>query len=230
MREARGVQRHCLRLLQNLMPAGVAEHFLNLRWPTIYHNTHLQCGVLFASLQGFDEFYNQKDSRGLECLRLLNEIWHDFDNIVSREEFCDDIDKIKMIGGIYMAASGLHNDSGKLSLIKLTEAAFMLIDAVESINTHAYQDFRLRVGISFGPLVSGVIGAKKPLFDIWGDTVNLASRMESTGIDNKIQVTASARNVLKCAYHMTERQGVFVKGKGMMVTYIIEGLVNETEV
>ncbi|CAH0698740.1 unnamed protein product [Spodoptera exigua] len=120
-----------------------------------------------------------------------------------------------------MAASGLDakRRSGKddhKHLHALVNYAFALKDALAGITVHS---FELKAGISCGPLVGGVIGARKPVYDIWGNTVNEASRMESTGEAGKIQVTAHTRELLKTEYILTCRGDVQVKGKGIMETW-----------
>ncbi|CAG2182013.1 unnamed protein product, partial [Oppiella nova] len=95
------------------------------------------------------------------------------------------------------------------------------------LNKDALQDFKLRVGIAVGPLIAGVVGAVKPQYDIWGDTVNVASRMESTGIMGRIQVTQEAAHILsECKnsneFQLEERGLVFVKGKGELQTYLVK--------
>ena len=229
--ESKFKRNRCLRLLHNLMPEDVAKNFLIYRWPTIYHNSHSRCAVLFASVQGFSDFYDEKilDKSGVECLRLLNEIWHDFDDIVNKPEYSE-VEKIKMIGSTYMAAAGLQDRDSHAPVIQMILMAFEMIKALQAINEHSYQDFKLRVGINVGPLVSGVIGAKKPLFDIWGDTVNLASRMDSTGINGKIQVTKAVYRLIRDDFVTEPRWPVYVKGKGKIQTYIVKAPICDTAV
>lgn len=99
-----------------------------------------------------------------------------------------------------------------------------MFDVLDEINYQSYNDFVLRVGINVGPVVAGVIGARRPQYDIWGNTVNVASRMDSTGVQGRIQVTEDVHRLLrKCPYHFVCRGKVSVKGKGEMLTYFLEG-------
>lgn len=108
-------------------------------------------------------------------------------------------------------------------LNSLVEFSFALRKKLEEINTESFNNFNLRIGINHGPVVAGVIGAKKPQYDIWGDTVNLASRMESTGIEGKTQVVQETQEILMThGYKFNFRGVVSVKGKGSLITYFIQ--------
>uniref|UniRef100_A0A4X2LE03 Adenylate cyclase type 1 n=1 Tax=Vombatus ursinus TaxID=29139 RepID=A0A4X2LE03_VOMUR len=112
-------------------------------------------------------------------------------------------------------------------LSTLADFAIEMFDVLDEINYQSYNDFVLRVGINVGPVVAGVIGARRPQYDIWGNTVNVASRMDSTGVQGKIQVTEEVHRLLKrCSYEFTCRGKVSVKGKGEMLTYFLEGKAN----
>lgn len=148
---------------------------------------------MFALITNFSEFYTELEANneGVECLRLLNEIIADFDQILSRKNY-ECIEKIKTISCTYMCASGLtqkYSDLvGKSHITALADYALDLIDQVSYINEHSFNNFKLRIGLNVGHVVAGVIGAKKPHYDIWGNSVNVASRMESSGVPGKIQV------------------------------------------
>ncbi|XP_062311927.1 adenylate cyclase type 7 [Osmerus eperlanus] len=104
----------------------------------------------------------------------------------------------------------------------MVEFAIALIGKLDGINRHSFNSFRLRVGINHGPVIAGVIGARKPQYDIWGNTVNVASRMESTGELGKIQVTEESSNVLQKLGYSCECRGLInVKGKGELTTYFV---------
>uniref|UniRef100_A0A8C9MPM8 Adenylate cyclase type 2 n=1 Tax=Serinus canaria TaxID=9135 RepID=A0A8C9MPM8_SERCA len=189
-------------LLENVLPAHVAEHFLarNLKNEDLYHQSYDCVCVMFASVPDFKEFYTESDvnKEGLECLRLLNEIIADFDDLLSKPKFSG-VEKIKTIGSTYMAATGLSATPNQeqcqeperqyMHIGTMVEFAFALVAKLDVINKHSFNDFKLRVGINHGPVIAGVIGAQKPQYDIWGNTVNVASRMDSTGVLDKIQVS-----------------------------------------
>ncbi|KAF1385322.1 hypothetical protein PFLUV_G00106530 [Perca fluviatilis] len=221
------------RILFNLLPAHVAQHFLmsNPRNMDLYYQSYAQVGVLFASIANFNDFYIELDGNnmGVECLRLLNEIIADFDELMDKECYRD-IEKIKTIGSTYMAAVGLVpttaskvKKSTTSHLCTVSDFAIDMFDVLDAINYQSYNDFVLRVGINVGPVVAGVIGARRPQYDIWGNTVNVASRMDSTGVQGKIQVTEEVHRLLTDHYNFVCRGQVSVKGKGQMLTYFLEG-------
>ncbi|KAJ8012140.1 hypothetical protein DPEC_G00065580 [Dallia pectoralis] len=223
------------RILFNLLPAHVAQHFLlsNPRNMDLYYQSYAQVGVLFASIPNFNDFYIELDGNnmGVECLRLLNEIIADFDELMDKECY-KDIEKIKTIGSTYMAAVGLVPTIGTKDkksvydhLSTVADYAIEMFDVLDEINYQSYNDFVLRVGINVGPVVAGVIGARRPQYDIWGNTVNVASRMDSTGVPGKIQVTEDVYKILGDNYDLVCRGKVSVKGKGEMLTYFLEGKV-----
>lgn len=222
-------------LLENVLPADVAQQFIgqNLRNEDLYHQSYDCVCVLFASIPDFKEFYSESDvnREGLECLRLLNEIIADFDELLSKPKFSS-VEKIKTIGSTYMAATGLNATSGQDSqqdserifshIGIMVEFAIALIGKLDIINKHSFNNFKLRVGLNHGPVVAGVIGAQKPQYDIWGNTVNVASRMDSTGVLGKIQVTEETAKVLqKLGYTCHSRGVIKVKGKGQLSTYFV---------
>ncbi|KAI2652698.1 Adenylate cyclase type 2 [Labeo rohita] len=186
-------------LLENVLPAHVAEHFLGRNWKNedLYHQSYDLVCVMFASIPDFKEFYTESDvnKEGLECLRLLNEIIADFDE---------------------------DHDRQYMHIGTIVEFAFALVGKLDVINKHSFNDFRLRVGINHGPVIAGVIGAQKPQYDIWGNTVNVASRMESTGVLGKIQVTEETSRILQTLGYMCSCRGIInVKGKGDLKTFFV---------
>ncbi|XP_042809324.1 adenylate cyclase type 2 isoform X5 [Panthera leo] len=199
----------------------------------LYHQSYDCVCVMFASIPDFKEFYTESDvnKEGLECLRLLNEIIADFDDLLSKPKFSG-VEKIKTIGSTYMAATGLsavpsqeHTQEPErqyMHIGTMVEFAFALVGKLDAINKHSFNDFKLRVGINHGPVIAGVIGAQKPQYDIWGNTVNVASRMDSTGVLDKIQVTEETSLILQTlGYTCTCRGIINVKGKGELKTYFV---------
>uniref|UniRef100_H3BVX7 adenylate cyclase n=1 Tax=Tetraodon nigroviridis TaxID=99883 RepID=H3BVX7_TETNG len=161
----------------------------------------------------------------------LNEIISDFDELLSKPKFSS-VEKIKTIGSTYMAAAGLtlapvgdENKKVEMSyshVRAMVEFAIALMSKLEFINKHSFNIFKLRIGINHGPVIAGVIGAHKPQYDIWGNSVNVASRMESTGVLDKIQVTEETSQMVESVgYNVTLRGVVNVKGKGDLTTYFV---------
>ncbi|XP_072231931.1 adenylate cyclase type 4-like isoform X2 [Leuresthes tenuis] len=222
-------------LLQNVLPLHVASFFMekDVRNQDLYSQSYDCVCVMFASVPQFKEFYSESSANrdGLECLRFLNEIIADFDELLSKPKFSSVV-KIKTIGSTYMAAAGLTHrppgdDRKKVDMSyshvrSMVEFAIALMGKLELINTHSFNSFKLRIGINHGPVIAGVIGAHKPQYDIWGNSVNVASRMDSTGVLDKIQVTdETAQMVQSVGYSVTLRGVVNVKGKGELTTYFV---------
>uniref|UniRef100_A0A182QTA8 Adenylate cyclase type 3 n=1 Tax=Anopheles farauti TaxID=69004 RepID=A0A182QTA8_9DIPT len=227
-------------LVYNVLPMHVAEHFMGNRKRShdeLYSQSYAEVGVLFASMPNFSDFYSEEtvNNQGLECLRFLNEVISDFDALLELPQF-QDIIKIKTIGSTYMAASGLNpsrlvkpEDPVSVRwahLALLVEFALELKKALQGINEQSFNHFVLKMGVNHGPITAGVIGARKPHYDIWGNTVNVASRMESTGKAGAIQVTEETCQILQTFGYTFEQRGlVAVKGKGQLMTYYLQGKV-----
>ncbi|XP_078396722.1 adenylate cyclase type 8 isoform X3 [Cetorhinus maximus] len=236
--EMRELREHNENMLRNILPSHVARHFLEKDRDNdeLYSQSYDSVAVMFASIPGFADFYSQTEmnNQGVECLRLLNEIIADFDELLVEERF-QDIEKIKTIGSTYMAVSGLspekqHCEEKWGHLCALADFTIALNESIQEINKHSFNNFELRVGISHGSVVAGVIGAKKPQYDIWGKTVNLASRMDSTGISGKIQVPEDTYLILKDkGFAFGYRGEIYVKGiseqEGKIKTYFLLGRV-----
>ncbi|KAL7072860.1 hypothetical protein ACQ4LE_007936 [Meloidogyne hapla] len=216
------------RVLENILPAHVAKHFLCAQ-PTkrsdLYSEGRENVCIVFVTITEFDKFYMEMDTNqeGRECIRVLNEIIGDFDNILSDPEFhC--IEKIKTISTTFMAASGLTGStSGSSHVVAVANFALALFSQLEEFNAHSFGNFNLRIGINVGPVVAGVIGTEKPHYDIWGNSVNVASRMDSSGVPGRIQVTEETKQILEREGFQFECRGeINVKGKGLMTTYFLK--------
>ncbi|XP_022532587.2 adenylate cyclase type 6 [Astyanax mexicanus] len=227
--EMEELQAYNRRLLHNILPKDVAAHFLarERRNDELYYQSCECVAVMFASISNFSEFYTELEANneGVECLRLLNEIIADFDEIISEDQF-KQLEKIKTIGSTYMAASGLnastYDREGRSHILALADYAMRLREQMKYINEHSFNNFQMKIGLNIGPVVAGVIGARKPQYDIWGNTVNVASRMDSTGVPDCIQVTTDLYHVLASKGYQLECRGlVKVKGKGEMTTYFL---------
>nr|KAF6326081.1 adenylate cyclase 8 [Pipistrellus kuhlii] len=232
------LREHNENMLRNILPSHVARHFLEKDRDNeeLYSQSYDAVGVMFASIPGFADFYSQTEmnNQGVECLRLLNEIIADFDELLGEDRF-QDIEKIKTIGSTYMAVSGLSPEKQQCEdkwghLCALADFSLALTESIQEINKHSFNNFELRIGISHGSVVAGVIGAKKPQYDIWGKTVNLASRMDSTGVSGRIQVPEETFLILKDQGFAFDYRGeIYVKGiseqEGKIKTYFLLGRV-----
>ena len=202
------------RLLLNVLPASIA-HRLKEKHETIADG-FAEATVLFADIAGFTRLAASRSPR--EVVDLLNDIFSEFDHLAEKHG----VEKIKTIGDAYMAVGGLpiHSPDHAASIVEL---ALDMQDAVAKRSAVGHGPISLRIGINTGPVVAGVIGMKKFIYDVWGDTVNTASRMESNGIEGGIQVTEETYEKLKHAYHLEERGTLKIKGKGEMRTYLLTG-------
>jgi adenylate cyclase 9 len=212
-------------LLFNIIPQHVAY---KLRTTGTFSQNHECVGVMFASIVNFQQFLHNDENKGEDSLRLLNIIISEFDTLLERDRFAS-VEKIKTIGSTYMAASGLNiaQDQGTVThLLDLIEFGHQLVETLKTLNTKNDKFkgfvFEMQIGFNCGPVTSGVVGSRKMLYDIWGDTVNVASRMASTGAINEIQMPAACLKELKAHVKTrTVHKVVDIKGKGVMETVFI---------
>jgi adenylate cyclase len=203
-------------LLLNVLPAEVAQRLQSD--PNSIADHFDDVSILFADVVDFTPLAGHLDAR--EVVGLLDRLFTSFDELVDRYE----VEKIKTIGDCYMVAAGVprprpdHADALARLAIEMRECA------KRSLPDDDGPDVRLRIGISSGPVVAGVIGRRRFLYDLWGDTVNMASRMESHGTPDEIQITRSTWALLD-AHFVTEPIGlVDVKGKGRIETWRLLGV------
>ena len=155
---------------------------------------------------------------------MLNEIFSTFDHLAERHQ----LEKIKTIGDAYMVVGGLPNVLPNHTAA-IAEMALNMQTAITHFKRHDGSPFQLRIGIHTGPVVAGGIGLKKFSYDLWGDAVNVASRMESQGMADAIQVTTDVYELLKDHYRFEPRGHINVKGKGEMMTYWLLGRNEDQE-
>ncbi|KAL4713529.1 hypothetical protein ACJJTC_007767 [Scirpophaga incertulas] len=217
-------------LLHNIIPRHVADQLKNT---AKYSENHKDVGIIFASIVNFNEMYDESYLKGKEYLRVLNELIADFDELLEKPEF-QHVEKIKTIGSTFMAASGLNPDLRRASrdpylhLYQLMDFALEMQKVVENFNQDLLEfDFIMRIGFNFGDVTAGVIGTTKLYYDIWGDAVNIASRMDSTGVAKRIQVGESCTIVLSNKYEFEPRGSVYVKGKDDMNVFLVVGKKEE---
>ena len=171
--------------------------------------------------------YEEDYLGGKEFLRVLNELVSDFDEILDKKEF-QNVEKIKTIGSTFMAASGMNPKVRQQNLHKyqhlheLMEFVYELKNSISSFNKNLIEfELILRTGFNYGDVTAGVIGTTKLYYDIWGDAVNVSSRMDSTGEHHKVQVTEQCQHVLSEWYTFKHRGSIFVKGKDNLETYYL---------
>ncbi|KAH8285729.1 hypothetical protein KR044_011729, partial [Drosophila immigrans] len=210
-------------LLHNIIPKHVAEHLKNT---AKYSENHRNIAIIFASIVNFNEMYDESYLGGKEFLRVLNELIGDFDELLSHPKFRA-VEKIKTIGSTFMAASGLdpsHRGTGDEHIHTLMEFAIEMQKVVNEFNKDLLEfNLILRIGMNIGDVTAGVIGTSKLYYDIWGDAVNVASRMDSTGLPNRIQVGKDCLPFLAASYEFEPRGSVYVKGKDHMEVFLYTG-------
>merc|ERR1719450_1533607 len=246
-------------LLQNILPQHVADVYLTKdREPgQLFSESYFNVAVMFASLPNYIAFFSERDDK--KPLTILHEIISKFDQLMYEVQF-DRIEKIKIIGSTFMAACGLI--SGRKNSIDyeneeeaftkgqnartMAKFAAAMIRSLQEMDYEKFElqsvpDFKLRIGLCAGKVIAGVVGAQKPLYDIWGDTVNIAARMDYTGERGKIHIPkATAFELMNLDSEGNEieetgdiqlldpwiqcnyRDNIKVKGKGIMTTYYIE--------
>jgi len=199
-------------LLLNILPGTIAGRLKEN--PGTIADGYNEATVLFADIVDFTTMSSTADP--VDVVKKLNEIFSDFDGLAAQHG----LEKIKTIGDAYMVAGGLPEPKED----HCEAVAAFAVDMVAAMERHASwtdEPMRIRVGINCGPVVAGVIGRQKFIYDLWGDAVNVASRMESNGLSNEIQVTQAVKDKLDGQYDFEERGPIEVKGKGRMVTYLL---------
>ena len=210
------------RLLLNVLPHSIAERLKGRPEVTaesfteIIADSFAEVTVLFADIVGFTKFTEGVSAEVL--VDILNDIFTQFDNIAENRG----LEKIKTIGDAYMAAAGLPVPVADHA-IRAAHMALDMIEAMDRFNEQSRYKLSVRIGIDTGAVVAGVIGKRKFLYDLWGDVVNTASRMESHGVAGRIQMTDAARQRLGEPFLFEKRGAVDVKGKGEMRTWFLNG-------
>jgi class 3 adenylate cyclase len=199
-------------LLLNILPGPIAQRLKN--GETAIADSYAQATVLFADIVDFTRL--SATSEPSEILLFLNGLFTQFDAAAKHHE----VEKIKTIGDAYMAVSGIVA-SHRHHVKQMVEMGFEMLDVAESYGRSWKIPFRIRIGINTGPVVAGVVGTTKFIYDLWGDTVNMASRMESTGIPGAIQVTRAVYKELRGQYNFEARGAIDVKGKGTIETWLL---------
>lgn len=213
-KEAARERERAEQLLLNILPGTIAKRLQAGEGLIADHFP--EATVLFADIVGFTEL-----SAGIppqEVVALLNKIFSAFDQLAEDHG----LEKIKTIGDAYMVVGGVpapredHTEA-------VVEMALKMLDRCAELSRGAHLPVSMRIGINTGPVVAGVIGIKKFIYDLWGDTVNLASRMESHGVSGNVQVTAAVYERLRGKYMFVERGSIEVKGRGQQTVFLLKG-------
>jgi adenylate cyclase len=201
-------------LLLNMLPVSIARRLKAGERPLA--DRFDEAAVLFADLVGFTPISERLTPE--EVVAMLDALFSEFDEMAETRQ----LEKIKTVGDAYMVVGGLP-ESRRNAAEAIAEMALDMQDLVAAYRTSSGNPLSLRIGIDIGPVVAGVIGRKKFTYDLWGDTVNTASRMESQGVPGMIQVTPRAHQRLKHRFRFEPRDSLEVKGKGLMTPFLLVG-------
>jgi len=202
------------RLLLNVLPLAIAERLK--KGEVIIADRFDAVTVLSADIVDFTSEWDNKPPG--ELVKLLNNIFSRFDQLAENHG----LEKIKTIGDAYMVVGGLPTPRTDHAAA-VADMAIAMHQEVKMVNAGNGKEYKIRIGIDSGPVVAGVIGRRKFSYDLWGDTVNTASRMQKHGRADSIHVTDATHSLLKESYLFEERGHIQVKGKGSMHTYFLKG-------
>jgi class 3 adenylate cyclase len=201
------------RLLLNILPRAIAERLKNGEHTIA--DRYSDVTVLFADLMDFTILATTIDP--VDLVGLLNDLFSRFDQLADRHG----LEKIKTIGDSYLVVGGLPEPKPDHAEA-VAEMALGMLDAMADINRERGTSLCLRIGMNSGPVVAGVIGHKKFTYDLWGSAVNLASRMQSLGLANRIHLPPDTYQLLRDKFEFTERGTIFCKGMGDITTYLLD--------
>jgi len=217
--QLREEQQKSSELLLNILPESIVERIQ--QGETNISDSFNEASILFADIVNFTPM--SEDLSSSELIEILSTIFSRFDALT--EQF--GLEKIKTIGDSYMVASGLplpREDHAEV----IADLALAMQAELKTINEQLGRKLNIRIGINSGPVVAGVIGQKKFIYDLWGDTVNVAARMESHGLDGAIQVSQSTHELLRGRYLFEGRGLIPIKGKGTMKAYMLKAKRSRT--
>ncbi|KAI9090877.1 adenylate and guanylate cyclase catalytic domain-containing protein [Phlyctochytrium arcticum] len=216
--ETKRTQAAAERMLLNILPLRVVQRLKDN--PGVHIADEANVAILFCFISNFN---TSDEITDIENIWTLNDIICDMDALARSRN----VEKIKTIGTKYMAIAEPQPDCDEHPAQRLTDFALDLLDVVRAFNARAGQSFSVRMGIHMGPAVCGLIGTRTFAYDVWGDTANVASRMETTGMDEHIQVTQAVYDLLNDRYLFRSRGKVYVKGKGEMEGYFVLGQLDK---
>ena len=210
------------RLLTNILPSTIAQR---LKDPSrnIIADKYDDASILFADIAGYTK--RASDTPPSDLVRFLDRLYTDLDALVDRHG----LEKVKTSGDSYMVVSGVPEPRAD-HVEALACLALDMADAVADLKDPQGREVPLRIGLAAGPVVAGVVGARKFFYDVWGDAVNVAARMETTDVEGRIQVPQDVYERLNHAFLLEERGEVDVKGKGLMTTWYLVGRRNDEAV
>jgi adenylate cyclase len=209
-------------LLANILPATIADR---LKDPSreIIADRYDDASILFADIAGYTK--RASDTTPTDLVRFLDRLYTDLDGLVDRHG----LEKVKTSGDSYMVVAGVPRPRTD-HVEALACLALDMADAVADLKDPHGRAVPLRIGMAAGPVVAGVVGARKFFYDVWGDAVNVASRMESTDVAGRIQVPQNVYDRIRNTFVLEERGEVEVKGKGLMRTWYLVGRQDEDAV
>jgi class 3 adenylate cyclase len=207
-------------LLENVLPEAVVSRLRDN--PQYIADKHERTSVLFADLVGFTPLAERLSAD--ETVTLLNRLFSRFDNLVERAG----LNKVKTIGDAYMVVGGAPEPMEDHA-VKVVRIGLAMLEETERYAIECGLPLRLRVGVNSGPLVAGVIGRHRYSYDMWGDTVNVASRMESHGVEGRLQISEATWSLVRGRVEVEERGRIEVKGKGLMRTFLVVRVLPDSD-
>lgn len=202
-------------LILNILPKDIAEELKQNPSQKIA-KTYRNATVLFADIAGFTRLADSMDAA--DVVSMLNDLVSRFDG----RALCEGVEKIKTMGDAYMAATGLSENSGDEDVLKMMKFAEGILDDLRDFNRSSKVKIQIRIGVNCGKIVAGIIGKSKFIYDVWGDTVNVAFRMQTNGENGKICVTENVYGAVKDKFEFSDPVEINVKGKGTMKAYFVK--------
>ncbi len=196
------------RLLASMLPASIATQLKQNPDQTIAHK-HDEVTILFADIVDFTPRAQKQTAN--ELVTFLNDLFTRFDKLAMKY----DLEKIKTLGDAFMVAGGMP-DAQPDHAKRVAHMALEMLSEAARYSAETGDEIELRIGIHTGPAVAGVIGSQKPFYDVWGDTVNTAARMETHGTSGKIQMTTGTKQLLEKSFEFTKRGNIDIKGIGKL--------------
>jgi adenylate cyclase len=201
------------KLLLNVLPKSIANRLKDNDMRIA--DSHESVTVLFADIAGFTKL--TASISAAQLVDMLSQLFSRFDQLAEKHG----LEKIKTIGDGYMVVGGAPNYLDNHTMV-VTKLALEMFEALSDFNKSTHNTLQMRIGISTGPVVAGVIGTSKFAYDLWGDPVNMASRMEQTALTNSIQLSEASHALVRDLFKFETRKQVQVKGKGKVNTYVLK--------